>query len=224
MHSIIIHQFITFSHRNLDIAIIIVLAIAGGAYYHYIAVDDSLCRQVTSYLPMPDSNHDYVCMSLSNFLLAVAIVAGIIAVKRVIDKKIRDFRISFGLQQITNEEFEHQKRLHTRQEVIKLKESREFRFMTSLKDSKALEEWNWQVKEAAKVGRSSKDIGASSEKAGKVLAYDSDKNELENEIVKMDYELAAEGGPYFQKTGSSSIRKGSKGYKSAMKTPSTIDS
>jgi hypothetical protein len=95
--------------------------------------------------------------------------------------------------------------------------------LETLKDTKALEEWNWQVKERARQGRSTSKDRASVERARRQLSHDSDKNEMEGELLRMDQEIISEGGHYFTQGGS--IRKGSRGgLKSAMKTPSTVES
>jgi hypothetical protein len=82
----------------LGIAVILTLAITGAIYYHYNAVDESECRQdKESTLPPPEPTPDFIAISLTNFFIAVGIVAIVLCLKRVIESKIKDFRESFGL-------------------------------------------------------------------------------------------------------------------------------
>ena len=79
---------------------------------------------------------------MSTFFLAIAIVTLLIAIQKVLNKKSRDFQPSMKIEQITEEEFRHQQKHLTRQEVMKLKNNEQYKQLENLK-GKALEEWNW---------------------------------------------------------------------------------
>jgi len=71
-------------------------------------------------------------------------------------------------------------------------ESREYKLLEVAKGSKALEDWNWQVK-----GSASKHDASEEKRKGSVSDVDCDI--LEKELIKIDQQLEKDGGYYFRK-------------------------
>lgn len=88
---------------------------------------------------------------MQNAALSVAIMAMIVALKRVLSMRGKTYRGYFA-SRISAQEFEHQAAHHTRMEVLKLQNSSEYKYLTKVK-GKAAEEWNWQTKEGGAEGK-----------------------------------------------------------------------
>ncbi len=73
---------------------------------------------------------------------------GIILLLLINKEQVRKRFVSFGVAQITAQEFEHQRRHLTRIEINKLKASKEYAHLLSQKGP-MLEKWNWQSKESS---------------------------------------------------------------------------
>lgn len=88
-----------------------------------------LCPGSRSANTSPDSDmaHDQgeenaaqLSSSVHNYVLAALVLALCIAIKRVMDKKSRDYRPSYGVGQISAKEFKQQAKNLTAQELYKL--------------------------------------------------------------------------------------------------------
>lgn len=58
--------------------------------------------------------------------LSFAVLSLLIAVKRVLNKRQADFKVNYHVQQISNDQFEAQKRELTQAEIQKLRNSKEY--------------------------------------------------------------------------------------------------
>ena len=70
-------------------------------------------------------------------------------------------------------------------EVLKLKDSKEYHYLESLK-GKAIEDWNWQIKES-----SSKSLSKNEDSSSLGFVYENEKNfeELEKELELIDLDI-----------------------------------
>jgi len=66
---------------------------------------------------------------MQKFFITIAIITLILAIKKVWDKKTKDYKPSYGVEQISPEEFDEQKRQNTLNEVLALKASKEYQYM-----------------------------------------------------------------------------------------------
>jgi hypothetical protein len=82
--------------------------------------------------------------SIQTLLMTLGIIVLLLTNKEYVKKRF----VSFGVKQITDQEYEHQRRHLTRQEVNKIKASKEYAHLLSQKGS-MLDNWNWQSKESA---------------------------------------------------------------------------
>lgn len=102
-------------------------------------------------------------------------------------------------------------------EVLKLTRSSEFQQMEALK-GKALEDWNWQIKEQMTEKRE----GSGQKSQRQDNFNDEEPDSLEKEILKIDQELEQENAYYFRRvqvSGKSSVKR-----RATQKTPSTMES
>ena len=79
---------------------------------------------------------------MRTYVLAGLVMFLCVAIKRVLDKKSKDYRPSFGVSEISAKEFKQQQKNYTAQEIYKLQQTNEFQLMQSVKEN-AAEEWNW---------------------------------------------------------------------------------
>ena len=147
--------------------------------------------------------------SMGNYVLAVLVLSLCVAIKRVLDKRSKDYRPSSYVNHLTAKDCKKQMKAATSEELYKLKESKEFQLMQSVKGNN-VEEWNWQRKER---------IGGNeifSEFQGE------DDDNLEEEILRMDQEIKEAGGSYLKSMSSSPTRKSTRLNNRV--TPSTVGS
>lgn len=119
---------------------------------------------------------------------------------------------------ISKEQFEHQKKHLTRAEVKKLEASAEYNFLKGKKGSDE-KEWNWQI------GDKEKEQQVEDEKE-----FEINETELEQKLLKVDYQISKEGGFYFaqkqqeEKYFTPKFEEKMKNQRDYKLTPSTIDS
>ena len=128
-------------------------------------------------------------------------LAFVLAVKNVKQRRDVDFRLNYHVKQVTKEEFESQKVETTAQELDKLKASSEFQRMAMTK-GQTVENWNWQAKES-KFG----EAPAPRKSPIKALKSVDEDDELlmEKALIQADQELNQENS--FMSLTSSALKK-----------------
>lgn len=132
--------------------------------------------------------------SLNVSIIAALLLVVCLALKRVLDKRSKDYRPSYGVAEVNPKEYKRQMKITTAQELYKLRQSKEYKLMKSVKgDSR--EEWNWQNKEKLQPTPTWPGVN---------------EDELENELLRVDQEIKASGGAYLKSNASSPSGKNQK--------------
>eukprot|EP00347_Sterkiella_histriomuscorum_P018452 403345461 len=120
--------------------------------------------------------------------IAVGVLTFLLAVKRVKQRRDVDFKLNYHVQQVTQEEYEEQKQISTKQELAKLQSSQEYQMMMRTKGD-SVENWNWQTKQLI----AGEDAGPEKSPIKSLKSIDEDAdNLLERALIQVDQQLKEE--------------------------------